>query len=271
MLLSEIFLSTLSLRRATLSMPSGNTNSLNFYPRSPCGERPAPIICTLKIKIFLSTLSLRRATRPHYLHSETRDISIHALLAESDVPCWALYSSSRYFYPRSPCGERPDCLGVVVGASQHFYPRSPCGERRVFYVNVLATQIISIHALLAESDRQTLRLLQGSAISIHALLAESDSVTCGRYCQRHYFYPRSPCGERRKYRLNVAPAQANFYPRSPCGERPYIIDGFAFVLIFLSTLSLRRATYQRQIHQKSRSISIHALLAESDGWFEVIH
>ena len=41
----------------------------------------------------------------------------------------------------------------------------------------------------------------------------------------------------------------------------------AILILFLSTLSLRRATeipYQRQIDQKS--ISIHALLAESDDF-----
>ena len=40
--------------------------------------------------------------------------------------------------------------------------------------------------------------------------------------------------------------------------------------VFLSTLSLRRATYQRQIYQKRRSISIHALLAESDEHLLII-
>ena len=33
------FLSTLSLRRATLAGPSGPAFLYNFYPRSPCGER----------------------------------------------------------------------------------------------------------------------------------------------------------------------------------------------------------------------------------------
>ena len=35
------------------------------------------------------------------------DISIHALLAESDATPTARSASSFYFYPRSPCGERP--------------------------------------------------------------------------------------------------------------------------------------------------------------------
>ena len=65
------FLSTLSLRRATsLSHVSGKSH-LNFYPRSPCGERP------IKQEITVLTIA----------------ISIHALLAESDTigpPCATL-------------------------------------------------------------------------------------------------------------------------------------------------------------------------------------
>ena len=34
-------------------------------------------------------------------------ISIHALLAESDLVLLVLLPARRYFYPRSPCGERP--------------------------------------------------------------------------------------------------------------------------------------------------------------------
>ena len=86
---------------------------LYFYPRSPCGERPAQPHYQSKNNIFLSTLSLRRATpgaiaiaramayfyprspcgerlAPCRHHSPHRTISIHALLAESDVhlaPC----------------------------------------------------------------------------------------------------------------------------------------------------------------------------------------
>ena len=35
------------------------------------------------------------------------DISIHALLAESDRGLLIPRMDRRYFYPRSPCGERP--------------------------------------------------------------------------------------------------------------------------------------------------------------------
>ena len=86
-------------------------------------------------------------------------------------------SRSHYFYPRSPCGERPfDRAAIANGLSgflstfplrgtsrhvaggfrlhRHFYPRSPCGERRTW--------------------------------------------TRHPY-PRWHFYPRSPCGERQGY------------------------------------------------------------------------
>ena len=57
-----------------------------------------------------------------------------------------------------------------------------------------------------------------------------------------YFYPRSPCGERR-WNSTERPEESHFYPRSPCGERPHITHKSASSLpSFLSTLSLRRAT-----------------------------
>ena len=79
------------------------------------------------------------------------------------------------------------------------------------------------------------------SISIHALLAESDRADYSQWTPPIYFYPRSPCGERRARVLQQKwPGQ------------------------FLSTLSLRRATLSPKAENKSNRISIHALLAESD-------
>ena len=101
------FLSTLSLRRATIHGRKRIRTPKFFYPRSPCGERHLPLrkflnmlsfLSTLslrratfgKLKLnigslnFLSTLSLRRATQVARIGVNKRRISIHALLAESD-------------------------------------------------------------------------------------------------------------------------------------------------------------------------------------------
>ena len=122
------FLSTLSLRRATGVPLFYNNQCQDFYPRSPCGERPST-----------------PAVRSQFIH----------------------------FYPRSPCGERLSCAWSASKLGD-FYPRSPCGERHWPTKHHLKNLRISIHALLAESDRTGLTCGGGRIISIHALLAESD-------------------------------------------------------------------------------------------------
>ena len=190
-------------------------------------------------------------------------ISIHALLAESDPFSRSDPMMRRYFYPRSPCGERR-CGWCGVTILKVFL--STLSLRRATEArNVVNAPIcISIHALLAESDffdtvqivivivfLSTLSLRRatiagritsnGTKISIHALLAESDQTQ----------------------RLKISP-HSNFYPRSPCGERPWARGSRVTYVEFLSTLSLRRATLGVASVSGISSISIHALLAESD-------
>ena len=130
---------------------------------------------------------------------------------------------SGYFYPRSPCGERRQPPAAVRQPVEHFYPRSPCGERRTDTTSAEKRQSISIHALLAESDAHLVHTRNfGHFISIHALLAESDLMLVESFSDNRHFYPRSPCGER--------PEMAWQYAGTPA---------------FLSTLSLRRATCWR--------------------------
>ena len=172
------FLSTLSLRRATTVTARIIDPTYDFYPRSPCGERPAH---------FASQI-----------HSV--GISIHALLAESDVNKipYQRKIDQKNFYPRSPCGER--LMNRIRRAIVlHFYPRSPCGERPPRGGFCYLDNIISIHALLAESD-----------------FGRITSVSSGLN-----FYPRSPCGERQRNPSKLAKT-SYFYPRSPCGERPFL-------------------------------------------------
>ncbi len=191
-----------------------------FYPRSPCGER------------LLGDRAVHQVNQHFYprspcgerLHAPSQhpclsNISIHALLAESDVLCRGSCHQRRYFYPRSPCGERPVTARIIDPTYgflstlslrratghfadrhrqlYHFYPRSPCGER------------------LSLAYKYSIPYI--------------------------YFYPRSPCGERpppynlmihhKKFLSTLSLRRAtcqrpkhqtqtqNFYPRSPCGER----------------------------------------------------
>ena len=101
-----------------------------FYPRSPCGERrrfravhDAKIDISIHALLAESDGTVAEAVFVYY-------ISIHALLAESDARCKVQELDSIYFYPRSPCGERLAAKPFFIVLMLHFYPRSPCGERR---------------------------------------------------------------------------------------------------------------------------------------------
>ena len=78
-------------------------------------------------------------------------ISIHALLAESDSSAASTAQRWTDFNPRSPCGERHGS-GTTSHRPGDFNPRSPCGERPRPSENESENSLISIHALLAESD-----------------------------------------------------------------------------------------------------------------------
>ena len=150
--LFEVFLSTLSLRRATKHSFAKCTCNIYFYPRSPCGERPTP---------------------GHPNKSVTN------------------------FYPRSPCGERRESQPLFARPTKDFYPRSPCGERRPRQIIIVVIDRFLSTLSLRRATFQKSKKDRQNSISIHALLAESDNHAKLNIRQIQNFYPRSPCGERR--------------------------------------------------------------------------
>ena len=132
---------------------------------------------------FLSTLSLRRATGPRFGCAGQLVISIHALLAESDNQRFKAQVSELLFLSTLSLRRATRYKQNRLQCNFNFYPRSPCGERRVHYDNYNLHCVISIHALLAESDLIAVAVRGGIGISIHALLAESDPCwPCRRPC-----------------------------------------------------------------------------------------
>ena len=107
----------------------------HFYPRSPCGERRNNPQVTMRTWRFLSTLSLRRATSKNAAIGKPTLISIHALLAESDVGRGPHAPLVRQFL--STLSLRRATWAVVHTPHWYgnFYPRSPCGERRAEKLN----------------------------------------------------------------------------------------------------------------------------------------
>ena len=190
------FLSTLSLRRATLedlwctgrsrisihallaeSDPTRwapTCRISNFYPRSPCGERPSLLYSSSCIHRFLSTLSLRRATLEDLWCTGRSRISIHALLAESDK--WQLPPEkaapkflSTLSLRRATITEREHRAGP-----RDFYPRSPCGERHHISRQISIPPAFLSTLSLRRATTSIHCVCCSSLISIHALLAESD-------------------------------------------------------------------------------------------------
>ena len=147
--------------------------------------------------LFLSTLSLRRATWLRCWQLAARDISIHALLAESDT--W----------------QRGSRITYVISIHALLAESDPCGGPTGRPAGVFLSTLSLRRATETAQNR-----VSENQISIHALLAESDAIQNAKIHKHNDFYPRSPCGERRQ------------------------LDTRCFQFIF---------------------ISIHALLAESDS------
>ena len=178
--------------------PGGqNAVILDFYPRSPCGERlychclapPTP-------KNFYPRSPCGERLKDTTARQQITDISIHALLAESDgigdlyplgdglfLSTLSLRRATRPYYPQS----RPPLFLSTLSL------RRATGGK----IHNPGEILISIHALLAESDRGAdTGIAARNPISIHALLAESDAYHFMPIIGTLHFYPRSPCGER---------------------------------------------------------------------------
>ena len=172
--------------------------------------------------LFLSTLSLRRATRTAREGSDNEGISIHALLAESDTLTDDVSTGGKIFL---------STLSLRRATLATWKPHYLCG--------------ISIHALLAESDvkiRFLFRLPKKflSTLSLRRATAQIREVISAEL----YFYPRSPCGERRNRRSDhLLPTSISIHALLAESDFMFPVV-FYLENLFLSTLSLRRATYQ---------------------------
>ena len=149
------------------------------------------------------------------------EISIHAPREGSDNGTFPHALSCLYFYPRSPRGERRfrSSAGLLP---QNFYPRSPRGERHAFVQKGKwqknfyprsprgerqgpgwkpgLFRKISIHAPREGSDEEVPVINKITGISIHAPREGSDQNSAPKRSAKTNFYPRSPRGERHRFR-----------------------------------------------------------------------
>ena len=114
---------------------------------------------------------------------------------------------------------------------RYFYPRSPRGERRYCGAEPEAACRISIHAPREGSDRIIRTTCGEDAISIHAPREGSDPLRRERGVSGRHFYPRSPRGERRhvpsnhskSFSISIhAPREGSDLPRRPLRLHPGI-------------------------------------------------
>ncbi len=129
------------------------------------------------------------------------------------------YYPGRNFYPRSPCGERRQNPGkhyvafrflstlslrratsaprITPTASRNFYPRSPCGERQDTLTYDVSTggflSTLSLRRATFAFWTAPSRPLFLSTLSLRRATWQMGH----RRARQNYFYPRSPCGERR--------------------------------------------------------------------------
>ena len=230
------------MRRATKPGHSFHVGIGHFYPRSPCGERPV-------------------VYGAGFAHGE---ISIHALLAESDQGLPHLDIRALDFYPRSPCGERRRKQQV-----------------HELWLGFLSTLSLRRATICGRSATTCARFL--STLS----LRRATGAALWRADRLADFYPRSPCGERHgapcspnlTYQISIHAllAESDMVTPHRCATSPAFLStlslrrattfgaSFSRCITFLSTLSLRRATAPAKAAANDGGISIHALLAESDN------
>ena len=158
-------------------------------------------------------------------------------------------------------------MGIMrpIRKTPDFNPRSPCGERRK-----RGTRGRSYDTFQSTLSLRRATLLDGEDLFLPFLFQSTLSL---RRATRSY---------RQLWRIRL-----DFNPRSPCGERQgqYLYAGVYgtisihallaesdpggslwadLLILFQSTLSLRRATTRAGETPRGTRISIHALLAESD-------
>ena len=146
-------------------------------------------------------------------------ISIHALREESDCTSLCRAYASVDFNPRSPWGERPDSDVALVSLNGFQSTLSVRRATKDCKKPKWQTDYFNPRSPWGERQQNFWVDTLWHFISIHALREESDDECLSKYSQRQ-----------------------NFNPRSPWGERQRIGIQSIMVVLFQSTLSVRRAT-----------------------------
>ena len=175
---AAVFLSTPSARRATFwRFRNGLCDEISIHAlreegdavgkdlylcafkflSTPSARRATnpPYKYALEFVVFLSTPSARRATPPIPSLEMFKQISIHALREEGDMPTFTALRWILNFYPRPPRGGRPSRPTCLPQSAQ--FLSTPSARRATAYSSRSARfRTISIHALREEGDPPSL-------------------------------------------------------------------------------------------------------------------
>ena len=169
-----LFQSTLPVRGATFYLSPVSSDSPNFNPRSPCGERRLGS-WNWTLLFHISIHAPRAGSDLVSLdHCSRQRISIHAPRAGSDCSSQGILKPDSDFNPRSPCGERlmvPACFSMPPAFQSTLPVRgaTPAGAARGG--ELLFQSTLPVRG--ATSPRLTIPIIH--TISIHAPRAGSDS------------------------------------------------------------------------------------------------
>ena len=216
----------------------------NFNPRSPDGERRSDHCrCHYRPEISIHAPRMGSDLSNDCKNSFTP-------LFQSTLPGWGAtltrifrHSTSTYFNPRSPDGERRVAIPCWMyygtefqstlpgwGATRdtpksgrlpyNFNPRSPDGERLYVLPRPLPCEHISIHAPRMGSDHLYCEVMMMTAdFNPRSPDGERPAQPAAPRTRPAHFNPRSPDGERLGLPRWLT-GLYHFNPRSPDGERP---------------------------------------------------
>ena len=194
---------------------------MDFYPRSPRGERPLGLnfgLCLFQISIHAPREGSDGFSGRWV--AEHQDISIHAPREGSDARPSSGRNKHEYFYPRSPRGERRSRITRQRSAARFLSTLPARGATRDTAKQLGVSQFLStlpargataLGLNFGPCFRQFLStlpargatgrragLLPAPPISIHAPREGSDGCSRLLLPRPTDFYPRSPRGERQQ-------------------------------------------------------------------------
>ena len=149
-----------------------------------------------------------------------------------------------YFYPRSPRGERLSRTTCPAVERQNFYPRSPRGERQKEMQHLL--NLLYFYPRSPRGERQPKHVKTGKRGGFLSTLPARGAtrILADLFVDNEISIHAPREGSDLLITDMVLPS-CYFYPRSPRGERPDKVAVGEITLKFLSTLPARGATQRR--------------------------